>query len=404
MDVELNEEKIEEASGLLENLPDQLQSLETAAITARNDVQNVGPESYFTDYTTSIDNCMVDTATLGKGLAATLGLLKESRSFEAGETTPIYDSYHGILNTAGWGFITNLFNGFQKTGDKAISKSAEKKTDSLNESIESYLNNGINSSAHEKAVTKEVAGLNKLDKAMKDKFGDKAEYDEDYAYGKDYRFGNFDLIKFGKKFSGELYGKNNETTDKYGGTHSESLRIGAADASASLSAGPDHVNLEASASFDGAKYERSYQSPALKTKDGLEVLSVGASGNVSVLHGEASVKAGFGKAYNKDTKSYYTTAGVSAQAELDIVKAEAQAQGTVMGVTATGSAAVKVGVGAKFDAGISSDGKIKFNLSVAAGLGFEVGFTLDFSKVNSYVTNKIKNYASTSFLQYKGTS
>jgi len=383
MDVNVNEDSLEQVTNLLAEYPDQLNQLRATVVEAKQAVDDIGSGSFFSDYSTSVDRCLQTSEVLEDSIIKSLGLLKVSRSFESGETTTIYDSFHGEQNSPAVEFFKNLLNGFTKKGSDAAEKHMtgdDTRIDKFNKGMEKKL---------EDKNKDATSWKEKQEERFKNWAGD--NYNEKYKFGKTWKYGTFDLFK--KKlwdFSGELWGKEGSVSGKYG-TLDGSVRVGAADTSATFSVGPDHVKLDASASIDGFKAEGSYKTPALTTKDGLEVISAGGGVEISALHAEAKAKAGFGRYVDEKTGEKKFEAGVQLKAEADLVKAEAKGQVTVAGVTAEGSLGVKVGVGAQFDAGFTGS-KLNFNLSLAAGIGIEVGFSLDFGKVTDYVTDKVSGF------------
>ena len=114
----------------------------------------------------------------------------------------------------------------------------------------------------------------------------------------------------------------------------------------------------------------------------------GVEGDVSLIYGEAKGKLAAGYWKGEDGK-WHRELGVQLKGELDLFKAEAKGHVTVAGVKAEGSAAVKFGIGAELNAGFV-DGKFNFKLGVAAGLGFELGFSLDFGSLGSTVKSGAK--------------
>lgn len=368
MDVDVSEGSLKQATDTLKDLPEQLDQLRQAVQDAKAAVEAVGTNAHFNDYTSTVNQCSQTSEELSKNLMGTIELLKMSRSFEAGEATTIYDSFYGVQNQAAVDFFKNMFGGFLKKVEKKAEKLSEDIfTDKFNDSVKDKLS---------KINTKSNNLKTNLENKFKAKAGDK--YDKDYKLGKNWFFGTVNFKKFetGKK-EGSLW--QNE---------SGSVKVGAGECQASFSVGPGHVVADASFSADGLKLEKSYNTPAITTSDGLEVLSGGVSGDVSVLHAEGSAKAGLGGYYDSEGKKHFE-AGAQVKLEADLVKANASAEGTLLGVTAEVSGGVKIGIGAQADVGFV-DNQLHCNLSVAAGLGFEVGFTLDFGKVTDYLASKIR--------------
>lgn len=387
MDVNINEESLKDIVKVLSNLPNELESLKVTVLEAKREVEDALPGAHFTNYSHSIENCASDSEKLRKGILDSLGLLGHVKNFSTASTKKIYDSFHGVLNEAAWNFFNSLVEGIKGKGEDAIDEKSEDIFKPLNDEFESLLAQKFPKAAAWKE--------NKEDK-FKELAGD--NYNSEYKYGKNFFFGTFDLWKKERGFSKEIWKKEDSVQGKYGSLEG-TARVGAVDAGASISVGPDHVNLDLSASIDGFTGESAYKTPALTSKDGLEILSAGFGGEVSVLHAETSAKVGAG--WNSKDKKF--EAGVHLEAEADLAKAEVKGQTTVMGVTAEGSVGAKIGVGAQLDAGFVGD-KLNFNLSLAAGIGFEVGFSLDFGNVTDYVTNKVKKYANAGFLKNIGKS
>ena len=367
MDVDVSEGSLQQVTDTLKDLPEQLDQLRQAVQDAKSAVEAVGPDAHFNDYTSSVIQCSQKSEELSKNLTGTIELLKMSRSFEAGDATTIYDSFYGVQNQAAADFFKNMFGGIlKKVEEKAGKLAGDKVTDKFNDKVKDKLSK-INTKA------------DNLKTNIEDKFKAKVgtKYDKDYKLGKNWFFGTMDFKKF------ELFKKKGSVWHN----EDESIKVLAGECQASFSVGPDHVVADASFSGDVLKLEKSYNTPALKTSDGLEVLSGGVSGDVSVLHAEGSAKVGLG-GYYKDGKKHFE-AGAQVKLEADLVKADASAQGTLLGVTGKVSAGVKIGIGAQADIGYV-DKKLHCNLSAAAGLGFEVGFTLDFGKVTDYLASKIR--------------
>ena len=213
----------------------------------------------------------------------------------------------------------------------------------------------------------------------------------------------YDAIDVYKKdlwnFSDSLWEKSKDIEGEWGSA-SGKVSVGSFDTHGSFRVGPDHIVLDASASIDGFKVEGAYEAPALKTKDGLEIYSVGFGGEVSVLHAEAKARAGAGWFEDEDGKKHLE-AGVQLKAEADLIKATASTQTTLLGVTAKGSVGVKIGVGAQVDIGFV-DGKLNFNVSAAVGLGFEIGVSLDFSKLTNYFAKTVPRQRDASIMVGSG--
>ena len=386
MDVSVNEESIEKAVDILKELPQEFDIVKKAAQEAKKAVDDIGDGSSFYDYSSVTDRCVTNSAGLIDNLVESLGLLKVSKSFEAGEATTIYDSYYGVENEAAYNIFKKIYENLLKsstsTGSKAASKKAEKTEKFSN--LKDYIDfmQKVNNYKHLSKITEKK---DSLEEKFKEWAGDK--FDKDYKAGKKLAFETIDLYKWKlvdySKASYEI--GDDEGNLKWG------VRANARDASISASIGPGHVKLDASAEYNLLKANASYQSPALQTKDGLEVLSASANGEISVCHAEASAKAVAGRYTDEKTGRKYWDIGANFKAEADLVKIDGSVSGTVAGVTGTVSGGVKIGLGAEASVGWSG-GKLKCNLSLAAGFGFEVGFSLDFSKVSNYVSGKIDKY------------
>lgn len=151
-----------------------------------------------------------------------------------------------------------------------------------------------------------------------------------------------------------------------------------------------------------------------KDKDGntKRVFSPGVSAEVgasaSVLDGSAEGRVGLGK--DKNALGLYGGVGakvltaeakakaavnrkeafVGASAEADVAKVDAHGGVSVLGTDVGVSGAVKFGIGAHANAGIT-DGKVKVDVGVAVGLGVDVGFEVDVGGTVKGITNGVKS-------------
>ena len=180
---------------------------------------------------------------------------------------------------------------------------------------------------------------------------------------------------FDKKVQGALYDK--QITAEHG---SLGVSISAYDAYASAEGGlfteDEDGNLVFNPNID-AKMGASYTllTAAGDIAVGNEMMGAHANGNITVGHvaGEASLHASL----MDEDGSFNPSANVHAGMEAVLVEAEAQAGVTVLGtdVNVSGSAYVGLGAHADFDIG---DGKIKCDIGAALGVGFSIGFEIDY--------------------------
>ena len=180
---------------------------------------------------------------------------------------------------------------------------------------------------------------------------------------------------FDKKVQGALYDK--QITAEHG---SLGVSISAYDAYASAEGGlfteDEDGNLVFNPNID-AKMGASYTllTAAGDIAVGNEMMGAHANGNITVGHvaGEASLHASL----MDEDGAFNPSANVHAGMEAVLVEAEAQAGVTVLGtdVNVSGSAYVGLGAHADFDIG---DGKIKCDIGAALGVGFSIGFEIDY--------------------------
>ena len=180
---------------------------------------------------------------------------------------------------------------------------------------------------------------------------------------------------FDKKVQGALYDK--QITAEHG---SLGVSISAYDAYASAEGGlfteDEDGNLVFNPNID-AKMGASYTllTAAGDIAVGNEMMGAHANGNITVGHvaGEASLHASL----MDEDGSFNPSANVHSGMEAVLVEAEAQAGVTVLGtdVNVSGSAYVGLGAHADFDIG---DGKIKCDIGAALGVGFSIGFEIDY--------------------------
>ena len=326
---------------------------------------------------------MLKTANLVEGLilsAATAGAVGN-----VGNALVVYDSFHGKENEPASDFLDDLL--FQtltdQLGDTLKDLAEEREKKSAKKMFELKVN--------EKRETKHPWA-----KSLEDKFGQKAgsKYDNKYKLGKDWKYDAVDIIKKDLwNFSTDAWNAGAHTEGEWGSLDGR-VRVSAFDTHGSFRVGPDHVVLDASAEYDLLNLEGAFDTPALKTKDGLEIYSAGLGGEVSILHAEAKARAGVGLVPDDEGKKHLE-AGVQLKAEADLVKATASGKVTVLGVTGKATAGVKIGAGVQVDVGIVG-GEVHCNLSAALGFGFEIGISVDFSKLTKYFANcvpKQKDYS-----------
>ena len=294
----------------------------------------------------------------------------------------VYDSFHGKENEPAADFVDDfLFDRFSHY----LSDTIEDAFGDVKKDAKDYFRKKMNLKENEKHPLEKS-----IEKKIKTKIAKKIgvdKFNKDYKLGQNWKYDAIDLYKKDLwNFSDSLWEKGNDIEGEWGSA-SWKVSGGSFDTHGSFRVGPDHIVLDASAAIDGFKIEGAYEAPALKSKDGLELYSVGLGGEVSVLHAEAKARAGAGWFEDEDGKKHLE-AGVQLKAEADLIKATASTQTTLLGVTAKGSVGVKIGVGAQVDIGFV-DGKLNFNVSAAVGLGFEIGVSLDFSKLTNYFAKTV---------------
>ena len=294
----------------------------------------------------------------------------------------VYDSFHGKENEPASDFIDDfLFERFSKY----FSKKIESRFGEIKKDAKDYFREKMKLNDNEK-LPLEKSIEEKIKTKIAEKIGED-KFNKDYKLGQNWKYDAIDLYKKDLwDFSDDIWGKGKDFEGKWGSA-SLYASVGSFDTHGSFRFGPDHIVLDASAAVDVFKIEGAYETPALKTKDGLELYSVGFGGEVSVLHAEAKARAGAGLFKDEDGKKHLE-AGVQLKAEADLVKATVSNQTTLLGVTAKGSFGVKIGIGAQVDIGFV-DGELNFNVSAAVGLGFEIGVSLDFSKLTNYFENTV---------------
>ena len=293
---------------------------------------------------------------------------------------PVYSSWFGIQNDEMWALLQKYVGkGLESLPNKLLKKTTKK----FNDEHDDYGGIGTGSGK----LGNFFDNVNSFNDFLQDDLAmNHPGYDKDYQLGKKQKFKNVNITLAKASWSGALLDTGEGVLETAAGTFSGRARVGYLDAAASVSAGPGHISAEASATFGLAKVEGKYSSPRLMTESGLELLSADVNGSVSVCEGTAKARACVGGYYEKDENGktvHHFEAGVSLNAEANLVKATATGQVNVFGVGVQGEATFKVGVGAKLDAGYI-DGKLHFKIGLAAGIGFEFGFSLD---LGGFVSN-----------------
>ncbi len=311
---------------------------------------------------------------LGKKLEQFMNLQVGDPQTKDLHVEPVYSSWFGIQNEQMWELITGgAAKGLEALPNKLLKKQVDKKWNDDHENYRTY-GNSLG------RMGEFFDGVNQLNQTLQDDLAMNAEgYDKDYQMGKKQKFKNVNIQVAGAKWSGALLDTGEGTAHTAVGDFSGRARVGYLDAAASVSVGPGHVSAEASATFGLAKVEGKYSSPKLETESGVELLSFDANGSVSVCEGTVKAKAIVGGYTEKDENGktvHHVEAGVSLNAEANLVKATASGQVNVFGIGFGGEATFKIGVGAKLDAGFV-DGKLHFKIGLAAGIGVEFGFSID---------------------------
>lgn len=287
---------------------------------------------------------------------------------------PVYSSWFGIQNEEMWKLITGgAAKGLEALPNKLLQKQMDKRWNDDNKDYGQYAT-GMGK------MGEFFDNVNQTNRQLQDDLAMNAEgYDKDYQLGKKQKFKNINIQVLGVKWSGALLDTGEKTANTAVGDFSGRVRVGYCDAAASVSVGPGHIGAEASATFGLLKAEGKYSSPKLKTESGVELLSFDSNASVSVCEGSAKARALVGGYYEKDENGktvHHFEAGVSLNAEANLFKATASGQVNVFGIGLGGELTFKVGVGAKIDAGYI-DGKLHFKIALAAGIGFEIGFSID---------------------------
>ncbi len=250
------------------------------------------------------------------------------------EIPSAWDSWFGTQNEGAWDFLQSIFDGIGITSEKGTEKKKEHELDDV--------------------------------------------YDNDnpYRVGKNLPYNvaflSFSLGKFSKHMdgdSGTLYEGFGELTGEWEGMY--------ANGSASARMGRGYIGADASFEAGIFRGELDYNNSFWTTADGQELLGVSASAEVSVVDVYAKGRAAMG-IYEDEMGQRHTEVGVQAKVGVDLVKVEGEASLNVLGVEGTVSASAKIGLGAQFDVGYV-DGQFQFHVGVAAGVGFEVGGSINVS-------------------------
>lgn len=180
---------------------------------------------------------------------------------------------------------------------------------------------------------------------------------------------------FNRKIQGSLY--DMEISGAYGSLGvSTSVYEAYADAKGGLFTEDEDGKLVFNPNIDakmGASYTLLTASGNMAVGD--EMLGTHADGNITV--GQVSGEAKFHASFRDADGSINPNAQIHANAEAVLIEAEAQAGVTVLGTDINVSGSAYVGVGAHADIDIG-DGKIKCDIGAALGIGFSVGFEIDY--------------------------
>ena len=160
-----------------------------------------------------------------------------------------------------------------------------------------------------------------------------------------------------------------------------------AKASANFEIGPDHIELSASAEasllhVDTAMGASLTAGQALGegfdwVPDDLVLAGANFTGSADLCKVYAKGKIGAGYYKGADGKMHLD-AGIQGSIGADLCSATGTADVTVLGVNASVTGTVKIGIGAQANLGFE-DGKLNVHLGVAFGVGVELGFSLDLS-------------------------
>lgn len=193
-------------------------------------------------------------------------------------------------------------------------------------------------------------------------------------------------VKAEHKVEGSLFETVDEGKSKYAqGT--QTFSAGTGEAHAAISAGMYVYERKSDGSTErkfapGVDAEIGVSASALKVVEEGRV-GLGKDNNLLGAYGEAEFDVLTAEAKAQGTFSVYGDDGKlniqaygKASAEADWVKLEGTAGVSVLGADVGVKGAVKVGVGAHAEAGIV-DGKIKIDVGVAVGIGFDLGLEID---------------------------
>ena len=209
--------------------------------------------------------------------------------------------------------------------------------------------------------------------------------DNQYRLGQNWAYGSATLYSDYKTAEWNAASYKNDWGDENLNASVEADFIHA-ECKAGYEGGPDHIMASASADFSifhgelegGAKLEN------LNTKYG-ELESLGANGKLEcdVAHAYANAKVGAGL-YKDEFGKIRLDAGIQGSVGADLCSASATGTATILGTNISGTATVKVGIGAQANIGFE-DGKLNFHLGLALGVGVELGFSLDTSQLTSVI-------------------
>lgn len=200
----------------------------------------------------------------------------------------------------------------------------------------------------------------------------------DYKLGKNWKYANTTL--YSQSVQGEWavagVGGKVETNGKYGSAYAQGdVAALYAKANASCTVTPGAVKVSAGAE---ASLLHATGSAGAKTKIGNAEFGAKIDGKVDVAHVYAEGSAGFGCYKGKDGKTHID-AGIQAKIGADLVSATATGTIETPIGDISGSATVKVGIGAQADIGLQN-GKLNVHIGVAVGVGVELGFSVDLTK------------------------
>lgn len=194
--------------------------------------------------------------------------------------------------------------------------------------------------------------------------------------------------KFEAKTEASWKSLSGDAKGEYGSASGE-IKVATAEAHTSFSAGMYVYEKKEDGSvkrvFSPGIAAEAGASVALLSMAGEGRLGLGENNDMLGVYGKGEVDVGFAEAKAKLSISE-NEAHAKVSLEADLVKAEGSAGVTVLGTDIGVTGAVKVGLGAHAEVGVT-DGKLKVDIGAAVGVGFDIGFEIDMSGTIDAVQN-----------------